>query len=149
MEGSPPGLHIAGSVTYGNNGYAGGGLKFFSCVTLASFTRLSFDIYGSAAGCTIEVQLQTFDQRPVEQNPPGACKDDGGSSCFNFPARSNVVNASSLMASPGTTVSTWLSTFSNWSTATAGQVVAIQWQFTTSGGTCRPDATVTNVKFLP
>jgi hypothetical protein len=147
VEGSPAGLHLSGSVPSG--GYGGGGLTFFSCLTSASFTKISFDVYGSAAGCSIELQLQTYDQRPVDQTPPGACKSDGGSSCFKFPAKSQIVNLSSAVAAPGTTVSATLSTFTNWSATAAGQIVGMQWQFLSSSGTCTPNATFTNIKFLP
>jgi len=59
------------------------------------------------------------------------------------------VDLSSAVASPGKTVSTTLASFTNWSASTAGQVVGLQWQFTSTGGTCTPNATFTNVKFLP
>jgi hypothetical protein len=147
VEGSPAGLHISGSIPA--SGYGGGGLTFSSCVTVASFTKVSFAIYGSAAGCAIELQLQTYDQRPVDQTPPGGCKSDGGSACFGFPAKSQIVSLPSAVAAPGTSVSATLSTFTNWSTAAAGQIVGLQWQFTSTGGTCTPNATVTNIKFAP
>jgi hypothetical protein len=147
VEGSPAGLHISGSMPA--SGYGGGGLTFFSCVTVASFTRVSFDVYGSAPGCSLELQLQTYDQRPVDQTPPGGCKTDGGSSCFNFPAKSQIANLATAVAAPGTRVTTTLSTFTNWATTAAGQIVGLQWQFTSSGGTCTPNATFTNIRFLP
>ena len=147
VAGSPAGLHLTGSVPA--SAYGGGGLTFFSCVTVASFTSIAFDVYGSAAGCNVQLQIQTYDQRPVDQTPPGGCKADGGSSCFGFPVKSQVVDLSSAVASPGKTVSTTLASFTNWSASTAGQVVGLQWQFTSTGGTCTPNATFTNVKFLP
>jgi len=147
VEGNPTGLHITGSIPSG--GYGGGGLTFLSCLTVASFTKVSFDVYGSAAGCAIELQLQTYDQRPVDQTPAGACKNDGGSDCYKFPAKSQVVNLTNAVSAPGTTVSVTLSSFANWSTAAAGQMVGMQWQFTSSGGACTPNATFTNIKFLP
>ena len=145
VEGSPPGLHLTGSVQSSNGGYGGGGLKFFSCVTVASFTKISMDVYGSAAGCAIELQLQIYDQRPAEQSPPGGCKSDGGATCYNFPAKANFMSPPNS-ATP-TTVSTTLSSLSNWSTVPAGQIVGVQWQFTAPGGTCTPNVTFTNIKF--
>lgn len=147
VEGTTPGLHLAGSVPGG--AYAGGGLTFYTCLSLASFTKVSFDIYGSAANCTIELQLQTFEQRPVEQVPAGGCKNDGGTNCFKFPAKAQIVALSGTVAAPGTTVTATLSSFSNWSAAAATQFVAMQWQFLNSGGTCAANATFTNIKFLP
>jgi hypothetical protein len=146
VEGNPLGLHLTGSVPSG--AYGGGGLTFFSCVTVASFSRISFDIYGSAANCAIELQIQTYDQRPVEQIPAGGCKSDGGSSCFRFPLKSQIVSLSSTVSPPGNKISTTLSSFSNWSATPAGQIVGLQWQFTSSNGTCTPNATFTNIEFL-
>ena len=142
VGGSPIGLNLSGSVPT-NGGYGGGGLNFFSCVTTASFTKISFDVSGSASNCNIELQLQTYDQRPMEQAPPGACKGDAGAnSCYKFPAKSQVVTA------PATNVSVTLSGITNWTAAAGAQIVGVQWQFTTSGSnTCTPNVTFTNVKF--
>jgi hypothetical protein len=147
VEGTPAGLHVSGSIPSG--GYGGGGLTFLSCLNVTSFTKIAFDAYGSAAGCSIELQLQTYDQRPAEQTPPGACKSDGGSSCYRFPAKSQIVSPSNLVAAPGKTVTETLSNFTNWSATAGGQIVGMQWQFSPSGGTCTPDVTFTNIKFLP
>jgi hypothetical protein len=35
----------------------------------------------------------------------------------------------------------------NWAASAATQIVGIQWQFT--GGSCSPNATFTNIKFVP
>jgi hypothetical protein len=118
-------------------------LTFLSCVTTASFTKISFNVYGTSA-CSIELQLQTFDQRPNNQTPPGGCDPSG--TCFTFPAKSQVVSLSTSVAAPGTAVSVPLSTsgFTHWTAAVGTQVVGLQWQFT---GTCSIDATFTNIKF--
>lgn len=147
VEGTPAGLHLTGSIP--SNNYGGVGLTFLSCVTVTTFTRITFDVYGSASNCAIELQLQTYDQRPADQTPPGACKADGGSSCYKFPTASQVVNLGNAVAAPGTTVSVTLSSMTNWTSAAAGQIVGVQWQFTPNGGTCTPNATFTNVKFVP
>jgi hypothetical protein len=108
-------------------------------VTTASFTKILFDVYGSAAGCTIDLQLQTFDQRPNNQTPPGGCNPSG--TCYTFP---HIVVNPTLTSTP-TTVTTTLSTMTNWTAAEGAQIVGIQWQFT--GSTCTPGATFTNIKF--
>ena len=146
VEGTPAGLHITGSIP--SNTYGGAGLTIYSCLTLASFTKISFDVYGIATGCAIELQLQTYDQRPADLVPPGTCKNDGGT-CYNFPKKSQVVSLTNTVAAPGNTVSTTLSTMTNWTAAAETQIVGIQWQFTSSGGTCTPNATFTNIKFVP
>jgi hypothetical protein len=147
VEGTPPGLHLTGTVPSAN--YGGGGLTFLSCVTVASYTKVQFDVYGSSPNCAIELQLQTFDQRPADQTPPGGCKADGGTSCFNFPLMSKVVDLSTTVTTPKT-VSATLASFTNWTAAAAGQIVGMQWQFTlSSGSSCTVNATFTNIKFVP
>jgi hypothetical protein len=149
VEGTPKGLHLTGKVPAGS--YGGGGLTFLSCVTVASFTKIQFDVYGSALNCAVELQLQTFDQRPTDQSPPGSCaKAADGSGCFAFPVMRQVVALSTAVAAPGRMVSTALASFASWSTSAAGQIVGMQWQFTHgSGGDCAVDATFTNIKFVP
>jgi hypothetical protein len=149
VEGTPKGLHLSGKVPSGS--YAGGGLSFLSCATVASFTKVQFDVYGSALNCVVELQLQTFDQRPTDQSPPGGCvKAADGSGCFNFPVMKQVVSLTTAVAAPGRTVAATLTGFTNWTTDSAGQIVGMQWQFTHgSGGDCAPDATFSNVKFAP
>jgi hypothetical protein len=145
VEGTTPGLHLVGSVP--SNGYAGGGLTFLSCVTVGTNTKISFDAYGSAGSCAIEMQLQTFDQRPNDLSPPGGCvKASDGSGCFTFPRKSQVVSLATTVAAPGTAVSATLSSLTNWSAAAGTQIVGLQWQFT---GACSIDATFTNIKFVP
>jgi len=148
VEGTPKGLHLAGTVPL--QSYSGGGLTFFACVNAASFSKIQFDVYGSGSHCEIELQLQTFAQRPVDQSPPGSCKADGGAGCFAFPALQNIVDLSTAVAAPGKTVSANLASFTNWSTAAAGQIVGMQWQFLRSGNSdCVIDATFANIKFVP
>jgi hypothetical protein len=146
VEGTPKGLHLAGSVPA--NSYAGGGLTFLACATVASFTQIQFSVYGNTANCAVELQVQTFDQRPTDQTPPGGC----ASNCFNFPVLKQIIDLSTAVAasSPKTVVKS-LSSFSNWSSTNAAEVVGLQWQFTraSSSGTCTADVTVTEAKFLP
>jgi hypothetical protein len=148
VEGTPTGLHLTGGVAA--NDYGGGGLGFDACTTVASFTQVQFDIVGSSPGCDLELQIQTFDQRPKTQTPPGGCD----SSCYNFPVVKQIVDLSSAISSPKT-VTTSLKTFSSWGDSNAAQVVGLQWQFTgtnvtgDAGATCPIDVTISNVKFLP
>lgn len=141
VEGTPPGLHLVGSVPA--SAYAGGGLTFLSCVKSTGFTRISFQAYGSAVNCNIELQLQTFDQRPTDQDPPGGCTG----TCYTFPLFSQVVTPT---AAPGVTVTKLLTDLTRWSDASSTQLVGIQWQFTSNGsGTCTPNVTFTNIKLVP
>jgi len=155
VEGTPKGLHLTGSVFPSD--YSGGGLGFNVCATVANFTQVQFDISGSGApGCDLEMQIQTFDQRPTTQTPPGGCDSSAGS-CYGFPVVQKIVDVGAPITT-ATTITKKLSDFSNWSTANAKQVVGIQWQFTgtnintsVDGGatSCPIDVTITNIKFLP
>ena len=121
---------------------------FLVCATVASFTQVEFDIYGSATDCDIEMQIQTFDQRPDDQNPPGGCDRSAGT-CSAYPYVSRIVNAGALSTAP-TTVNKTLTNFTRWSqTSSPGQVVGLQWQLTPSGSsTCKVDVTITDIKFI-
>jgi hypothetical protein len=139
-------LHFVGSLASGD--FAGGGLSFNTCATVASFKSISFTIAGSAPGCDLELQIQTFDQRPTTQTPPGGCT----ANCYGFPSKGRIATPT---ATP-VTITTLLSDFSKWSDANAAQVVAIQFQFTVpqtpDGGTaatCAVDMTIDDVKFVP
>ncbi len=146
-------LHGIGSVSSG--GYAGIGLSYCSCSTVASFSQIQFTVSGSWPGCELQLQVKTFDQTPTSQTPAGGC---AGSSCYNYPAASMFASASSL--SP-TTVTLPFIRFASWSSADAAQVVGLQWQWTYTGpgtpdgGTdaslpaCPIDATITDITFLP
>jgi hypothetical protein len=137
VEGTPKGLHLVGSTS--STAYAGGILTFLSCVTTASFTKILFDVYGSAAGCTIDLQLQTFDQRPNDATPPGGFNPSG--TCYTFP---HIAISTTLTSTPQT-VTTTLSNMTNWTASASTQIVGVQWQFT--GNPCTPGATFTNIKF--
>ena len=156
VEGTPKGLHLTGSVFPSD--YSGGGLGFNVCVTVASFTKVQFDISGPGApGCDLEMQIQTFDQRPTTQTPPGGCDSNAGS-CYAFPVVRQIVDVSSPITT-AKTITTALTAFdSTWATdGNATQVVGLQWQFTgtniaaVDGGatSCPVDVTITNIKFLP
>ena len=149
-------LHITGNVTPGD--YGGTGLSFISCATVTSFTQLQFTLSGSSPGCDLELQIKTFDQQPITQNPAGGCYQDASAGCYNFPVARKVAVPS---ADP-TPVAVKLSDVQNWSAANAAQVVGLQWQFTSPPSAldasaadpdaavgCPIDVTVTDIKFLP
>jgi hypothetical protein len=152
IEGTPVGLHLTGSVAA--NDYGGGGISFCSCAKVPDFTQIQFTISGSSLGCDLELQIQTFDQRPTSQTPPGGC-DSSTTSCYGFPVVKQVVDVSTAAITTPMTVTKALADFSNWSTANANQVVGLQWQFTgtkidpDAGAGCPIDVTITNIKFLP
>jgi glucuronoarabinoxylan endo-1,4-beta-xylanase len=150
-------LHGVGSVA--SDGYAGIGLSYCACSTVASFSQVQFTVAGSWPGCDLQMQIKTFDQTPTSQNPMGGCD---ASSCYNYPAALQVAQPSSAPM----TITTPLSSFSNWTSVTAAELVGLQWQWTYSGSStpadggadggvdaspaaCPIDATITNIKFLP
>jgi hypothetical protein len=147
-------LHLVGSVNAGD--YAGGGVSFYACATAASYTKVSFTLSGSFAGtateCDLELQIQTFAQRPSTQTPPGGCDSSAGS-CYGYPTKSKIGTPSSTAS----TITLTLADFTKWSTANAKQVVGLQWQVTVPTGTvgtgdaasssCTVDITVGDIKF--
>ena len=138
---------------------AGIGLSYCACSTVASFSQVQFTVSGSWPGCDLQMQIKTFDQTPTSQNPMGGCD---ASSCYNYPAALQVAAPSSTPM----TITTPLSSFSNWTSVSAAEVVGLQWQWTYSGSPppptaartphrrrgrspCPIDASITNIKFLP
>jgi hypothetical protein len=131
------------------------------CATVATFSSISFTLAGSApAGCGFGLEIQTYDQLPTTNNPPGGCVP--GQACERFPNKSHV-------ATPSTTPTVVTTHFGSlmanpWSAADAAQVVGIQFQFvnvplsppppgsdggTPSSGSCPVDVTIDDVEFLP
>ena len=113
----------------GSAGYAGGGISFDRCVTAAASTGIRYTVSlapgGDQMNCTFKLQLQTFEQRPTSQTPPGAC-DTAAGSCYGFPASPSVT----LTETPQTITVPWAS-FTTSATHAApfmGQIVGLQWQ---------------------
>jgi glucuronoarabinoxylan endo-1,4-beta-xylanase len=148
-DSSAKSMHVTGSVMAGD--YGGAGISFGVCATVTSFSQVQFTLSGSSPGCDLELQIKTFDQQPVSQNPAGGCLQDASTGCYNFPVAKKVA----VPSSDPTTVTTLLSAFSNWSEATAGQVVGMQWQWTGTGVDpdagvgCPIDVNITDIKFVP
>jgi hypothetical protein len=112
------------SLMAGPAGYAGGGISMDRCVNASSSTGIRFTAWlasGDQLNCTFKIQLQTFEQRPTSQSPPGAC-DMAAGSCYGFPA------------SPSITLTTYMFTFAELTTSAThanpipGQIVGLQWQ---------------------
>src|SRR5207237_1554314 len=91
-------------------GYWGIGLSYGSCSTVASFSQVQFTVSGSWPGCDLQMQIKTFDQTPTGQSPMGGCD---ASSCYNYPVVLQVAAPSSTPV----TITTPLSSFSNWTPA--------------------------------
>ena len=146
-DASAKNMHVTGSVMSGD--YAGTGISFLVCATVTSFSQVQFTLSGSWPGCDVELQIKTFDQQPITDNPAGGCYQDASASCYNFPVKRQVA----VPTSEPTTVAVQLSDITNWSDANAAQVVGMQWQWTgtnvdpdASGG-CPIDVKITDIKF--
>src|SRR4029434_7017928 len=123
------------SLTVSQGSYGGGGLAFESCLDATAFTGVQFTVAvssGSRTGCTYRLQLQTLEQRPVTQNPPGLCDSSTGVSCYNFPAARNLAAPSTDPANP-TLVSVPFSDFSTSVMPAPAQLAGLQWQLNASG----------------
>ena len=131
--------------------YAGGGLAFESCLNATEFTGVRFTVAvsgGSLTGCTYQLQLQTFEQRPKSQNPAGAC-DDKTSSCYNFPSATGLPAPSTDPANP-TLVTLPFSAFTGNSVMPPPtELVGLQWQVNSSGGACMVELRIDDVDFIP
>jgi hypothetical protein len=137
-------FHVTGTLASG--AYGGAGLSFYACADVSTFSSISFTLAGSAPGCDLELQVQTFDQVPTTNTPPGGC----ASGCYGFPSKGRVA----VPSSTATVVTTAFSALGNWTAADATEVVGIQFQFTVpqvaDGGTaisCPIDVTIDDVKF--
>ncbi len=142
------------SLTVSAGSYGGGGLAFEAgCVDASAFTGVQFSIAvasGSLTGCTYQLQLQTFEQRPIMQNapnPPGGC-DQNTASCYNFPAARNLAAPSTDPANP-TLVTVPFSAFTAAVTPAPAQLVGLQWQVNSSTGACTVELRVDNIGFIP
>jgi hypothetical protein len=111
----------------GPGGYAGGGISFDRCINASAFNALRFSAWiasGDLTGCNFKSQLQTFEQRPTTQSPPGSCDPDAGS-CYNFPTS---------IVTLGSTPQTFTIKFSDFTTGVThanpvpGELVGLQWQ---------------------
>jgi hypothetical protein len=142
-------LRLALSVSGGS--YGGGGLAFEAgCVDATAFTGVQFSIAvasGSLTGCTYQLQLQTFEQRPMSQNPPGGC-DINTTSCYSFPAATGLPAPSTDPTTP-TPVSAPFTSFGSSVMPAPAQIVGLQWQVNSSGGACTVELRIDDVGFIP
>jgi hypothetical protein len=122
-------------------------------VNAAAYTKVSFTAAitsGSLTGCTLQVALQTQDERPSSDTNPtgGTCKPDAGTSCYQYPAVANLATP----AGTGTTYTNNFATFSNPTNSTIPtrtQLTGIQWQVNSANGTgtCTVELRIDNITF--
>jgi len=140
------------ALTVSSGSYGDSGIAFEAgCVDASAFSGLQFSIAvasGSLSGCAYQIQLQTFEQRPTSQNPPGGC-DINTTSCYSFPyVRSNLPAASTDPTMP-TLVSLPFSMFSASTMPAPAQIVGLQWQVNSTSGQCTVELRLDDVGFIP
>jgi hypothetical protein len=131
-------FHVIASVDVGS--YAGAGIILDTCETAGANRSLGFTVSGTTS-CRLELQIQTYGQKPSTESPPGGCT---GTTCGVYPKASN-------LATTGP-VSVVLSTMTNWTTPSAAQIVGVHWQLTNpaaSGAACTADLHFDDVKLVP
>ena len=142
-------LRLTLSVSSGS--YGGGGLAFESgCLNASAFTGVQFTAAvasGSLTGCTYQLQLQTFEQRPTSQSPPGGC-DILTTSCYGFPAAANLPTPSTDITMP-TLVSLPFGSFGASVMPAPAQIVGLQWQVNSSSGACTVELRIDDIAFIP
>jgi hypothetical protein len=135
----------------GRGGYAGGGISFDRCVNASASNAIRFTAWltsGDQRSCVFRVLLQTLEQRPSSQSPPGLC-DPATMSCYGFPASPSVA----LTTTPTTfTVPfsslTPLATHAN---PIPGQLVGLQWELDSAGAAqpaCDVEVRIDDIDFL-
>ncbi len=139
------------TLTVSAGSYGGGGIQFEGgCFDLSAFTGLEFSVAvasGSLTGCTYQVQVQTFEQRPTMPFPGGSC-DMNTSSCYGYPSAANLPTPSTDPTMP-TVVSVPFSAFSASVMPTPKQVIGLQWQVNSSTGACTVELRIDDIRFIP
>jgi hypothetical protein len=142
-------LRLSLSVSSGS--YGGGGVAFEAgCVDASAFTGVQFSVAiasGSLTGCTYQLQLQTFEQRPISQAPSGGC-DINTTSCYSFPAATNLAAPSPDVTMP-TVVAIPFDSFGASVMPAPAQIVGLQWQVNSSSGACTVELRLDDIAFIP
>jgi hypothetical protein len=140
-------------LTVGAGQYAGGRVNFDSCVDASSFNALQFTASltaGSLTGCTWQVQLQTQNERPTTAtNPTGGTCNATTATCERYPAFT--LAAATVTATTLTVPFTSFNNPASTTTATATQIVGLQWQVNSGNsgsGTCTVELRIDNVRFV-
>lgn len=142
-------------LTVSPGSYGGGGLAFEAgCVDASAFEGVHFSIAvasGSLTGCTYQLQLQTFEQRPIQQNspnPPGGC-DQNTTSCYSFPAATGLPAPSTDTANPTQVMIPFSSFAQSGMMPAPKELVGLQWQVNASGAGCTVELRIDDVGFIP
>jgi len=139
------------ALTVSAGSYGGGGIQFEGgCFDVSAFTGVEFSVAvasGRLTGCTYQVQVQTFEQRPTMPFPGGSC-DMNTSSCYGYPSAANLPAPSTDPTMP-TVVSVPFAAFSASVMPTPKQVIGLQWQVNSSAGACTVELRIDDIRFIP
>jgi hypothetical protein len=127
-------------------GYAGFGLLFDQCGTVAAYHAIQFTLGGTTGGCDLQLQLETFEQRPKDQTPPGGCDRAGGATCSSYPAALNLPTPPT--STGAITVKVPFASLSGWNATLATEIVGVQWQLTSPGPSCSVNLRIDDVTFV-
>jgi hypothetical protein len=141
-----PAYVLSGSVRAADYGF--GLLSFDSCVNTSKFSGIQFTLGGTAAGCDIIFQVQTFSQQAVSNK--GGCS----ASCYNFPRIKVQIGAASVVVTFADLAGTGSPTAA---ADIPKEIVGLQWQFQPAApvdGGAQADCvginmTIDDVQFVP
>ena len=130
-------LHCTASL--GDTSYAGCGVVVDGCLAAGANAALRFSISGRS-NCDVALQIQTYDRKPTTDTPAGGCRGMCG----------KYSSSASLTLRPGP-ITVALSTLTNWTSASAAQVVGVEWKMTPPAGktSCTTDLRFDDIVFVP
>lgn len=133
-----------------SGGYAGAGLSFDSCVDASAFNAVEFSVAlvsGDLTGCIWQLQLQTQEQRPSNlSNPTGGLCDPDAGGCHSYPTASLDVVPTPTRVTVTAPFSSFFNTAVTQDTFT--QLVGIQWQANSNGGSCSVVLSIDDIRFI-
>lgn len=134
--------------------YAGGGLSFSQCVNTTAYSGVTFTLGGTAGGCDVFFQAQTFEEQGASNG--GGCPSGG--SCYSFPQLKVVSGPAEPTGQPITVhFSDLMGGAPDAAAAIAMQLVGLQFQLQSSTpvadaaqtGCSGVTLTIDNVAFVP
>ena len=142
---------LVASGTVDGGDYAGVGMAFDQCVNTTTWKGISFTLGGTTGGCSVQLQVQTFEQQATSNKGGCVADPDAGVSCYSFPKLT-------LPSSAGTQTVLWSDLSGGIPTdpnAIAAEILGFQWQMVTNapgdGGAqqpCTVNMTIDDVSFV-
>ena len=121
-------------------------MHFDSCVNTTTYTGVQFTLTGSAGGCTIHFDLQTYSQQAIHER--GGC----ASYCYQFPTLVVTPRSTPVTVSFAELAGTGIPSSA---AAMASEIMGMRWQLESPPGqgdagqtSCTFSLTVDDVKFV-